>query len=158
MVTQHDQGQYADDLAVHAAVKEAQRAPLIRRSLEYGIVTPWTSFIAIEERIQGEAKLQQPSLASILESVAVDDMPYLAWPQPLRAMERLSAALASHREAYQNAIMNKESGDELSRCMCALQAGEAGEGWMQMLGALINGSGSMSELVRASRFDVDSTD
>lgn len=135
MVADYETGLYSDDFAQHTAIKEAQKAPLIARSLEYGIVTPWTSFVAIEERTEGEQKRQQPSLSLLLERESVDDLPYLGWPQPLRSTERLSAALKAHTE---DATSDKGASEVASAAKSALA-------WLSAASTLLAESGTLGD-------------
>lgn len=76
----------------HSLLKEAQKAELIALSLKYGLVTQWTSFVAVEERHEGEVHARQPSLAELVAAQAVDDLAYLGFVQPLEAVAELSEA------------------------------------------------------------------
>lgn len=137
MVSEHETGVYADDWASHSALKEAQKAPLIARSLEYGIVTPWTSFIAIEERVEGEQRRRQPALSELLDGETVDDMPYLAWPAPLRAAQRLASALESHRRS-------QREGDAAAAAEATVSA-EAALAWLRLAASLLANTGAAPE-------------
>lgn len=48
-------------------------------ALDYQLLSPWTSFIAIEERVSGEKVSQNPDIKSIISNV--DSLPYIPWFQ-----------------------------------------------------------------------------
>lgn len=54
MLRQHDEGFYADDAAQDALIRKRKQDELRDLSLKYQIASSWTSFVAIEERQEGQ--------------------------------------------------------------------------------------------------------
>ena len=61
-------------------LKSERKQYIIDLSKTHSIVTPYTSFVAIEERKEGEDLLPTgPSITELLEKESVDILPYIDW-------------------------------------------------------------------------------
>lgn len=88
LIRDYDDGMYGlpgtFDLVKHELTKQAKKREIIAVSLLYGIVSAFTSFIAVEHRTeeekQGKAVRQtSPSLQEMLQAESIDDLAYMAW-------------------------------------------------------------------------------
>ena len=66
MLHQHQEGCYADDEAQDALLKKKKQDELRELSLKYQIASPWTSFVAVEERKEGENVRKEVTYSSEL--------------------------------------------------------------------------------------------
>ena len=61
-------------------LKSERKQYIIDLSKTHSIVTPYTSFVAIEERKEGEdLQPKGPSITELLEKETVDILPYIEW-------------------------------------------------------------------------------
>ncbi|KAK3587647.1 hypothetical protein CHS0354_032855 [Potamilus streckersoni] len=67
------------DRILHQMLKSERKQTIIELSKEYSIVTPYTSFVAVEEREEGEEKHDGPSIADLVDLEKVDILPYMQW-------------------------------------------------------------------------------
>ena len=70
-------GRLQEERVAHERAVRGRKEEIIELSLEHSILCPLTSFIAIEEREEGEEIEKTVDLSEILESV--DKLPYMAW-------------------------------------------------------------------------------
>ena len=76
----------SEDEASHQITKSDTKQDIIALSIKYSIVTPFTSFLAIEKR--GDDEEQSHAIESITELIAahdIDRLPYVGWevePEP----------------------------------------------------------------------------
>ncbi|KAL3858028.1 hypothetical protein ACJMK2_012644 [Sinanodonta woodiana] len=67
------------DRILHQMLKLERKQTIIELSKEYSIVTPYTSFVAVEEREEDKEKHDGPSVAELVALEKVDILPYMQW-------------------------------------------------------------------------------
>ncbi len=94
----------SEKVVEHERLKRERKAAIIKLSIEYSIVTEFTSFIAVEEREKGEKAVNDdaPSVASLLGVYDVDRLDYIGWTED----ERMRAAVL---EKEKKALLHKET-------------------------------------------------
>jgi len=71
---------YSDDPVEHELLKKQRKKQIIELGCKYSLVTPFTSFVAIEERTPGEpVPANAPPLSELVQKEEVDLLPYMAW-------------------------------------------------------------------------------
>ena len=79
LIRDWDEGVLDQD-ATKSEMKKLQRKDsIIKMSQEFSIVSPYTSFVAIEHREPGEESRQGPSVDDLIAKENVDILPYISW-------------------------------------------------------------------------------
>eukprot|EP01133_Synstelium_polycarpum_P003432 gene3432-3897_t len=86
MIRDYSDGVYSDSKIAHDLIKIGKKDDIIELSLRYGIVTQFTSFVAVERREKGEVSNMSPEAASkqllaIVAEIPIDSLPYVAWEE-----------------------------------------------------------------------------
>ncbi|XP_060575380.1 protein mono-ADP-ribosyltransferase PARP4-like, partial [Ruditapes philippinarum] len=80
VITDYENGTLDDDRIKHQVIKNERKQYIIDLSKKHSIVTPYTSFVAIEDRHQDEHDVSIiPSIADLIEKETVDILPYISW-------------------------------------------------------------------------------
>ena len=84
-----DSGVLSAEKSDHKLVKRDRKQDVIRLSIEYQIVTQFTSFVAIEHREKGEdpSKLLALKITDLLAEESVDKLAYIGWEEKAKAKE-----------------------------------------------------------------------
>ena len=69
----------SSDAVQQEVLKRERKSDVINLSKKFSIVTPYTSFVAIEERVQGEDALEGPSIEELVAKESIDKLPYVGW-------------------------------------------------------------------------------
>uniref|UniRef100_A0A8B8EL51 Poly [ADP-ribose] polymerase n=1 Tax=Crassostrea virginica TaxID=6565 RepID=A0A8B8EL51_CRAVI len=78
VIRDYEDGILSDSRLDHKVIKQERKPFIIELSKEFGIVTPYTSFVAIEERKEGEAS-DGPSIKKLVAQESVDILTYMGW-------------------------------------------------------------------------------
>jgi len=74
-------GNFSENKVEHEIIKRDKKEEIIRLSIQYSLVTQFTSFVAVEKREPGEdLSRRKENIPSLLELVAkenVDELPYM---------------------------------------------------------------------------------
>ncbi|XP_062605822.1 uncharacterized protein LOC134267631 isoform X2 [Saccostrea cucullata] len=81
VIRDYEDGVLSDCKVDHKMIKQERKQHIIELSKEFGIVTPYTSFIAVEERSEGEVT-EGPSIQELLDLESVDILTYIGWMNP----------------------------------------------------------------------------
>ena len=89
MIRDWDSGVLSAEKSDHKLVKRDRKQDVIRLSIEYQIVTQFTSFVAIEHREKGEdpSKLLALKITDLLAEESVDKLAYIGWEEKAKAKE-----------------------------------------------------------------------
>jgi len=95
-----DSGVLDKEKAEHKLVRRDRKQDVIRLSIQYNIVTQFTSFVAIEHRDKNEdlSKLQALKIADLLGEEEVDKLAYIGWEAKEKAREATSDQLTPEQE------------------------------------------------------------
>ncbi|XP_070191086.1 protein mono-ADP-ribosyltransferase PARP4-like [Littorina saxatilis] len=88
-------GLLSDDRTHHEIAKMNEKQDVIELSKQYSIVTPFTSFVAIEKRDKDEDMSQRkgPSIAELVKAEAVDILDYIGWSAQDKEQEEPKVSL-----------------------------------------------------------------
>ncbi|XP_061196330.1 uncharacterized protein LOC133204592 [Saccostrea echinata] len=81
VIRDYEDGVLSDHKVDQKMIKQERKQDIIELSKEFGIVTPYTSFIAVEERSKGEVT-KGPSIQELLNMESVDILTYMGWMNP----------------------------------------------------------------------------
>ncbi|XP_048771319.2 uncharacterized protein LOC125677345 isoform X2 [Ostrea edulis] len=81
VIRDYEDGILSDNKVKHKMIKQDRKQLIIELSKEFGIVTPYTSYIAIEERTEGETT-EGPDIEELVNRETVDILPYVGWVNP----------------------------------------------------------------------------
>ena len=81
MIKDWEDGSLNEDRTKHEMLKREMKDKIIKLSIEHSIVTQFTSFVAIEERKDGEKfdPMEGPSISELVEKENVDLLSYMAF-------------------------------------------------------------------------------
>jgi hypothetical protein len=90
---------FSVDEVDHGAKKRETKQDIIAISKKYSIVTQFTSFVAIEKRHEDDVVAAHiPSIAELVESHTVDQLPYMAWDKPINTPPSLQPTTCEYRQ------------------------------------------------------------
>ena len=82
-IRDYDEGVLAEDNLLNEIQKRDRKADIIKLSIEYSIVTSFTSFVAIEKRDESDKDIAYiPTIDKLVTEHSVDRLPYLGWEEP----------------------------------------------------------------------------
>ena len=79
LIEDFESGLLSADVIEQEVLKRAQKRDVINLSKKFSIVTPHTSFVAIEERKEGELPEEGPSVEELVAKENIDKLPYVGW-------------------------------------------------------------------------------
>ncbi|XP_060075894.1 uncharacterized protein LOC132555562 [Ylistrum balloti] len=82
LIRDYEDGILSEDKIKQRVLKQERKNTIIQLSTEFSIVTPYTSFVAIEERNQNEQKKDGPSINELVAEESVDILEYVGWQNP----------------------------------------------------------------------------
>ena len=100
MIKDWEDGSLNEDRTKHEVLKREMKDKIINLSIEHSIVTQFTSFVAIEERKDGEKfdPTVGPSITELVEKENVDLLSYMAF----EVDEKKSEASSSESTDYED--------------------------------------------------------
>jgi hypothetical protein len=63
----------------HAVVQQSKKEELIKISTAYNVLTQWTSYVAVEERLPNMEFYSNLSIEKLLEMENVDELSYISY-------------------------------------------------------------------------------
>ena len=117
MIQDWEDGYLSKDRAEHEMVKKNRKDYIVNLSIKHGVVTQFTSFIAVEKREKDEAAVVDdiPAVDDIMRAaVDVDILPYIGWQDDGKssADDRQEQAMVSEAEivfSYKFLMMEENS-------------------------------------------------
>jgi poly [ADP-ribose] polymerase len=81
MIRDWEDGNYDKDALLHEIIKRKRKEEIIKLSIQYSLVTQFTSFVAIEKREKGEEVREGPTIEELVQKETVDALPYVGWQE-----------------------------------------------------------------------------
>ncbi|XP_052074990.1 uncharacterized protein LOC127712542 isoform X2 [Mytilus californianus] len=119
MIRDYEDGVFSSNNTQDQVQKLEKKSYIIDLSKEYSIVTPYTSFIAVEEREKDEEKTDGPSIADLVAKETVDVLPYMDW-QNADMFEEKDPVVAIEELLRKGAIAESFSQMEAERCYSSI--------------------------------------
>ncbi|CAC5400317.1 unnamed protein product [Mytilus coruscus] len=119
VIRDYEDGVFSSNNTQDKVRKLEKKSYIIDLSKEYCIVTPYTSFIAVEEREKDEEKTDGPSIADLVAKETVDVLPYMDW-QNADMFEEKDPVVAIEELLRKGAIAESFSQMEAERCYSSI--------------------------------------
>ncbi|XP_063447772.1 uncharacterized protein LOC134727324 [Mytilus trossulus] len=119
VIRDYEDGVFSSNNTQDQVQKLEKKSYIIDLSKEYSIVTPYTSFIAVEEREKDEEKTDGPSIADLVAKETVDVLPYMDW-QNADMFEEKDPVVAIEELLRKGAIAETFSQMEAERCYSSI--------------------------------------
>ncbi|VDI55612.1 poly [ADP-ribose] polymerase [Mytilus galloprovincialis] len=119
VIRDYEDGVFSSNNTQDQVQKVEKKSYIIDLSKEYSIVTPYTSFIAVEEREKDEEKTDGPSVADLVAKETVDVLPYMDW-QNADMFEEKDPVVAIEELLRKGAIAETFSQMEAERCYSSI--------------------------------------
>uniref|UniRef100_A0AAJ7U2P4 Poly [ADP-ribose] polymerase n=1 Tax=Petromyzon marinus TaxID=7757 RepID=A0AAJ7U2P4_PETMA len=89
IIQDYEDGNLHPDETQHEVIIAEMKSRIIELSKEYSIITPYTSFVAVEERDSTLAdEATGPALDELLSKESVDFLPYVGWVEEEKARKK----------------------------------------------------------------------
>eukprot|EP01132_Coremiostelium_polycephalum_P004671 gene4671-5836_t len=116
MIREYNEGTYSDSKFDHDLIKVEKKNDIIDLSIQYSIVTPFTSFVAIEKRDKPET-FKRVDLKQISDQIVTDKLPYIPWDEKEDlgvGQDLKDPTLLTSREQLSKLIKEYHSNDKYS--------------------------------------------
>ncbi|XP_063679343.1 uncharacterized protein LOC134814927 isoform X2 [Bolinopsis microptera] len=79
MIDDYVNGVMSEDQRLHESQQRKRKDEIISLSLEHSVISPFTSFVAVEERGEGEVVQKTVDVETLLSEIRVDCIPYVGY-------------------------------------------------------------------------------
>ncbi|XP_078486289.1 protein mono-ADP-ribosyltransferase PARP4 [Ciona intestinalis] len=122
LIRDYEDGLYHLSPLERAEEKKLRKPHIIEMSVKHSVVSPYTSFVAVEERKKDEVISKGPSITELLDEFTVDLIPEVGWENEDQDMpaENVEKLLKSAETAYYRSVRESvrifETAEEMAYC------------------------------------------